>query len=101
MASPVHGTHAQGTRVLRTWTGLEAYAPDNLPVIGALPGMDDAFVIGCQRSGFTCGPFMGHLLADLILGRQPELTIAHPVFDPARLLTMRDDETSAAAQALS
>lgn len=89
------------TRVLRTWTGLEAYAPDNLPVIGPLPGMDDAFVIGCQRSGFTCGPFMGRLLADLILGRQPELPVAHPVFDPARLLAMRADETSAAARALS
>ena len=90
-----------GTRVLRTWTGLEAYAPDNLPVIGPLPGIDDAFVIGCQRSGFTCGPFMGRLLADLIVGRQPELPIAHPVFDPRRLLTMRADETSAAARALS
>ena len=90
-----------GTRVLRTWTGLEAYAPDNLPVIGPLPGIDDAFMIGCQRSGFTCGPFMARLLADLILGRQPELPIAHPVFDPARLLTMRADETSAAARALS
>ena len=90
-----------GTRVLRTWTGLEAYAPDNLPVIGPLPGIDDAFMIGCQRSGFTCGPFMGRLLADLILDRQPELPIAHPVFDPARLLTMRADETSAAARALS
>lgn len=90
-----------GMRVLRTWTGLEAYAPDNLPVIGPLPGIDDAFVIGCQRSGFTCGPFMGRLLADLIVGRQPELPIAHPVFDPRRLLTMRADETSAAAQALS
>ncbi|HJO97322.1 MAG TPA: FAD-binding oxidoreductase [Rhodospirillales bacterium] len=90
-----------GARLLRTWTGLEAYAPDNLPVIGPLPGMDDAFIIGCQRSGFTCGPFMGQLLADLILGRQPELPIAHPVFDPRRLLAMRPDETSAAARALS
>jgi glycine/D-amino acid oxidase-like deaminating enzyme len=90
-----------GARVLRTWTGLEAYAPDNLPVIGPLPGMDDAFVIGCQRSGFTCGPFMGRLLADLILGRQPELPIAHPVFDPGRLLAMRPDANSTTARALS
>ena len=88
-------------RVLRTWTGLEAYAPDNLPVIGPVPGIEDAFVIGCQRSGFTCGPFMGRLLADLIVGRQPELPIAHPVFGPRRLLTMRADETSAAARSLS
>ena len=90
-----------GTRVLRTWTGLEAYAPDNLPVIGPLPGTDDAFVIGCQRSGFTAGPFMGRLLADLILGRQPEMPIRHPVFDPARLLAMKADQTTAAARALS
>ncbi len=51
-------------------------------MIGPIPGMPDAFVIGCVHSGYTSGPFMGQLLAERILEREPEL----PLFDPARLL---------------
>ena len=69
-------------RVLRTWLGLEAHAPDSLPLLGPLPGTANAFVIGCVWGGFSHGPLVGRLLADLILGREPEM----PLFDPARLL---------------
>ena len=48
-----------------------------------------AFVIGSVHSGYTCGPYMARLLAQLILGQEPEM----PLFDPARLLT--DDATAA------
>ena len=87
-------------RVARTWTGYEGFAPDNMPVIGPLPGKPNAFAIGCQRSGFTTGPFMGKLLADALLGRTPEMPILTPMFDPARVLTMapvseREDTQSA------
>ena len=75
-------------RAVRMWTGIEGIAPDNMPVIGPLPGTADVFTIGCQRSGFTAGPFMGRLLADALLGRQPEMPIFAPAFDPARLLSM-------------
>ena len=67
-------------RVVRTWLGLSTHGPDALPVIGALPGADDAFVIGGARSGFTHGPYMGRLLAQRILGHEPEM----PLFDPNR-----------------
>lgn len=83
-------------RVVRTWTGLEAYAPDNQPVIGPLPGVADAYVIGAMRSGFTAGPFMGRLLADTLLGRAPEMPIFEPAFDPARLLGMEGSEDALA-----
>ena len=69
-------------RVARVWLGLEAETADALPVIGAVPGVTDAFVIGSVHSGYTSGPYMGKLLADRILGHEP----AHPLFDPARLL---------------
>ena len=85
-----------GGRVVRTWTGLEGYTPDNLPVFGPLPGIDHAYVMGCMRSGFTAGPVMGRLLADAILGREPELPIFTPAFDPARLGAMKWSESALA-----
>jgi len=67
-------------RVLRCWTGFEANVPDFYPLAGALPGVKDAFVLGCVRGGYTIGPYIGRLMGDFILGREPEL----PLFDPAR-----------------
>jgi glycine/D-amino acid oxidase-like deaminating enzyme len=69
-------------RVARIWLGLEAETADAMPIIGSLPGVRDAYVIGSVHSGYTSGPYMGKLLADLILGREPE----RPLFDPARLV---------------
>ena len=73
------------TRVVRTWLGMEAHVPDFMPLVGPLPGVENVFVIGCVRGGFTIGPFMGMLLAQHILGREPEM----PLFDPARLMQER------------
>ena len=67
-------------RVLRSWTGFEANVPDFYPLAGALPGVSDAFVLGCVRGGYTIGPYIGQLMGDLILGRAPEM----PLFDPGR-----------------
>lgn len=67
-------------RVLRSWTGFEANVPDFYPLAGALPGLPDAFVLGCVRGGYTIGPYIGKLMGDFILGRDPEL----PLFDPGR-----------------
>jgi len=67
-------------RVVRSWTGFEANVPDFYPLAGAAPGVPDAFLLGCVRGGYTIGPYIGRLMGDFILGRQPEL----PLFDPAR-----------------
>jgi glycine/D-amino acid oxidase-like deaminating enzyme len=67
-------------RIVRTWLGLEAHVPDLMPLVGPLPGMENAFVIGCVRGGYTISPYMGQLLADRILEREPEM----PLFDPGR-----------------
>ena len=69
-------------RVARIWLGLESETADAMPMIGALPGLADAWVIGCVHSGYTSGPYMGKLLAQAMLGEDPEL----PLFDPARLV---------------
>ncbi|MFL9860772.1 FAD-dependent oxidoreductase [Paraburkholderia madseniana] len=73
-------------RVARIWLGLEAETSDAMPMIGALPGSPDAWVIGCVHSGYTSGPYMGKLLAQAMLGEEPEL----PLFDPARLVVHDD-----------
>ncbi len=68
------------TRVVRTWLGLEGNTQDALPLVGELPGFPEAYVIGGVRGGFTIGPYMGKLLAQRILGEEPEMAL----FDPAR-----------------
>jgi len=70
------------TRLVRAWCGFEAETADAMPVIGEVPGMNNAFLIGSIHSGYTSGPFMAKLLAQYILGHEPEL----PLFDPSRLI---------------
>ena len=78
-----HAIPALGrARLVRAWIGLETYVADRMPVVGPLPGMDDAFIIGGINGGYTMSPYMTRLLAQLILGREPE----RPLFDPARML---------------
>jgi len=67
-------------RVIRSWTGFEAFVPDYYPLAGALPGVPNAYVLACVRGGYTIGPCIGPLVADLMLGREPSL----PLFDPGR-----------------
>ncbi len=69
-------------RLTRCWTGFEAETADGLPAVGPLPGLDDAYVCGGVHSGYTSGGYIGSLLADQLLGRQPEM----PLFPIDRLL---------------
>ena len=80
-------------RLIRVWHGLEAHVPDFLPVVGALGRNDDVFAIGCVRGGYTIGPYMGQLLGDRILGREPEM----PLFDPHRFQNAAPGAASSAA----
>ena len=89
-----HAIPALGeTRVVRIWLGLESETADAMPMIGALPGLEEAYVIGCVHSGYTSAPYLGRLLADRVLGSEPEM----PLFDPARLIQaapIRIEETT-------
>lgn len=58
----------QTASVNRMWAGLEAYMPDNLPVIGASVRADNAFhAFGFSAHGFQMGPAVGEVLAELVL----------------------------------
>ena len=75
-------------RILRTWLGVEGITRDVMPIVGELPGAPGAYVIGCARGGYTIGPYLGALLAQRILGREPEM----PLFDPARVVVASQED---------
>jgi sarcosine oxidase, subunit beta len=57
-------------KVARGWAGLEAFTPDDLPVLGRVPGLDGALVAaGFSGHGFALAPAVGDVLARLALGR--------------------------------
>ncbi|MEO7350191.1 MAG: FAD-binding oxidoreductase [Terrimesophilobacter sp.] len=72
-------------QVLRTWTGIGNATPDLLPIIGEYEAAPRAFVGIYPHMGFTAGPVMGRLLADLVTD-----TVVHRdlrPFSPARFAT--------------
>ncbi len=73
----------RSARLARAWAGLEAETNDALPAVGPVPGVDGAFVCGSVHSGYTSGPYIARLLAEHLLGREPEL----PLFPIDRLLS--------------
>lgn len=61
-----------GLPVQGAWAGYIDSTPDGVPVIDAdlpIPGL--AMAAGLSGHGFGIGPGIGHLVADLILGRPP------------------------------
>lgn len=69
-------------RLLRTWTGMTAITPDQLPVLGEVaraPG----FFVAAGGSGFTYGPAYGLLMSELILKGAATSYSLDP-FSPAR-----------------
>jgi sarcosine oxidase subunit beta len=60
----------------RGWAGLEAFTPDELPVLGPVPGVEGLLVAaGFSGHGFALAPAIGDILARLTLGldARPEL----------------------------
>jgi len=82
--------------IVRTWAGLEARMPDEIPVIGpsqTAPNMWHAF--GFSGHGFQLSPIVGSLLADLIVEGKSPLPIE--AFRPGRFNEgpLRIDPTAA------
>jgi len=63
--------------VNRMWAGLEAYMPDNLPVIGQAVNADGAYhAFGFSAHGFQMGPVVGQVMADLVLNGQTRFDLS-------------------------
>jgi sarcosine oxidase subunit beta len=70
-------------RITRTWSGIEARTPDEIPVIGesqVLPGLFHSF--GYSGHGFQLCPAAGLAVAELMLRGATNLPVA--AFTPAR-----------------
>jgi glycine/D-amino acid oxidase-like deaminating enzyme len=66
----------QGIAVERTWGGIAPQTGDGLPVVSAVSKLPGLFVGSGHAYGATVGPGSGRILADLILGRVPEIDVA-------------------------
>ena len=69
-------------RLLRTWTGMTAVTPDQLPVLGEVP-QAPGFFVAAGGSGFTYGPSYGLLMSERILTGSATSYSLDP-FSPAR-----------------
>jgi sarcosine oxidase subunit beta len=68
-------------KLARSWAGLEAFTPDELPVIGPVPGVEGVLVAaGFSGHGFALSPVVGDVLARLALGRDA----LHPLWRDLR-----------------
>lgn len=70
-------------RIERCWAGLRPATADELPLIGRMPGLANAYVAtGHYRSGLTLSPGTAVALAELIEGGSASIPLA--VFRPDR-----------------
>ncbi len=75
--------HLQGVSINRAWAGVEAFMPDEIPVIGpsqSAPNVVHAF--GFSAHGFELGPIGGRIVSELVCDGQSTMPIA--AFSPAR-----------------
>ncbi len=74
------------TRLQSSWAGLRSFAPDRALVIGADKAVPSFFWLAGQGGyGFQSAPAASRLVADLVLGRVPELDAnVVAALDPAR-----------------
>jgi D-amino-acid dehydrogenase len=65
------------------WMGHRPAPTDSIPLIGAVPGVEGAFMgFGHQHVGLTGGPKTGRMLAQLITGQKTNMDMTP--YDPAR-----------------
>ncbi|ANB73640.1 FAD-dependent oxidoreductase [Paraburkholderia phytofirmans OLGA172] len=69
--------------VVRTWGGLEALAPDTIPILGPSEGASGIWhAFGFSGHGFQLAPIVGSVLADLIVDGKSAFSLA--AFSPNR-----------------
>lgn len=61
---------------IRSWVGTTTVTPDQLPLVGPVPGHPGAYV-ATGGSAFTLGPSFAQVLADLVAGRPPSLDLTN------------------------
>ena len=70
-------------RLLRSFAGVRTAVTDGLPLVGRIPGLENAYVAtGFEGDGISLGPITGKVMSELVCGESPCIDIAP--FDPAR-----------------
>jgi sarcosine oxidase, subunit beta len=63
-------------RVVRTWPAIVNGTQDWRPILGELPGVPGFFMNMFPWMGFTAAPACARIVADLIVGRRPNVDLA-------------------------
>ena len=62
-------------RAVRSWTAMVNGTPDWRPIIGEAPGCPGFYLCLFPWMGFSAGPMTSRIVADLVLGRAPRLSL--------------------------
>lgn len=77
------------TDVASTWAGLRPFSPDELPILGPLPGWEGVTVAsGHARKGIKLAPITGRLITQQLTGGKTEMPLK-PSFAPDRFAERR------------
>jgi sarcosine oxidase subunit beta len=64
------------TEITASWVGIEAVTPDEVPILGPLPGIANlTLAAGFSGHGFALSPTIGQVIAELIIDGQPSVPI--------------------------
>lgn len=63
-------------RIVRAWAGIEAFMPDNIPVLSASQTHSHAFhAFGFSAHGFQLSPIIGRVMSELIIDGNPSISL--------------------------
>ncbi|MFW2439660.1 MAG: NAD(P)/FAD-dependent oxidoreductase [Arenicellales bacterium] len=66
----------ENVRIVRAWAGIEAFMPDNLPVISRSSTSPDTYhAFGFSAHGFQLSPIVGKIISELILDGDTEFPV--------------------------
>lgn len=75
-------------RLLRSFAGERTAVSDGLPLIGRLPGVENAFVVtGFEGDGICLGPVAARTVVELACGETPSMDLSS--FDPSRFAELK------------
>ena len=64
-------------QLIRVWSGVESYLPDNKPIMGASARIDGLYyAFGFCGEGFAIGPGVGEVMADLVANGRSDIDLS-------------------------
>ena len=64
-------------KLLEVRVGMRPYTTDRIPVLGEVPGIDGVLIAtGHGPTGLQLGPLSGKLMAEMAVGKQPEIDLS-------------------------